>query len=440
MGRALSLLLAGGLGGLLCWVIMEPFAPKSFVSDAWNTYEPRLAMVAGLLIGLFIGGISGRWQGSRTHAMIGAAVGGILGLIMGPIGIGLGSKIYRAIAGPGAGIVGVNLMTEFVGRSAGWAIFGAFIGVAEGAVGRNVSRAVQGLIGGLLGGGIGGAAFVLTGILTSAATVAAQQTNETGTIPRAVGLVCTGAGIGLLIGIVEAISRQAWVRWEVGRNEGKEWPVDAAQTYIGRDERAHIPLFGDPTLAPHHATILRDRGRYILRDAGTQLGVGLNGQRVTEAELTSGDMIQLGTIQLRFLLKSGQKRRVTAPEYRAAAVPVGGPAPVAAPAPTPSMPTQAFSAVAASPFGILATNGPLSGQRFPVSQPIEVGRESGAILLPFDANVSRRHASLNPSPGGLQVVDLGSTNGTLLNGTRVSQALAKIGDQIQIGQTVFQVV
>jgi pSer/pThr/pTyr-binding forkhead associated (FHA) protein len=52
---------------------------------------------------------------------------------------------------------------------------------------------------------------------------------------------------------------------------------------------------------------------------------------------------------------------------------------------------------------------------------------------------SRRHASFALDAGGLTLTDLGSTNGTLVNGQKVSKASLKIGDIIQIGTTQFRV-
>jgi pSer/pThr/pTyr-binding forkhead associated (FHA) protein len=51
-----------------------------------------------------------------------------------------------------------------------------------------------------------------------------------------------------------------------------------------------------------------------------------------------------------------------------------------------------------------------------------------------------RHARIEPRSGGAWVDDLGSTNGTFLNGARLKRAqLAKAGDVIKIGSTELQV-
>jgi S1-C subfamily serine protease len=67
-----------------------------------------------------------------------------------------------------------------------------------------------------------------------------------------------------------------------------------------------------------------------------------------------------------------------------------------------------------------------------------LGRDEGCdLVLPGDSKVSRRHARLAVGPDGhVQVEDLGSTNGLLLNGRRVRFAALGGRDQIQLGDTV----
>jgi pSer/pThr/pTyr-binding forkhead associated (FHA) protein len=81
----------------------------------------------------------------------------------------------------------------------------------------------------------------------------------------------------------------------------------------------------------------------------------------------------------------------------------------------------------------------LTGQRFEVVQPIEAGREVVGITLGFDSQASRRHASFTPTVAGVQMRDLGSTNGTFVNGQRTMSALLNRGDVVQLGNSTFRV-
>src|SRR4051794_6861123 len=67
-----------------------------------------------------------------------------------------------------------------------------------------------------------------------------------------------------------------------------------------------------------------------------------------------------------------------------------------------------------------------------------IGREAGCDLVIADGKASRRHAALRPLPDGRATLyDLGSSNGTFVNGQRVQSVLLQGGEQIQIGDTVL---
>ena len=71
---------------------------------------------------------------------------------------------------------------------------------------------------------------------------------------------------------------------------------------------------------------------------------------------------------------------------------------------------------------------------------IEIGKLSRCDLKLDDTNVSRRHARIElDKDGKVHIVDLGSTNGTRLNGMRVNKAALNDGDQIEIGITRIRV-
>ncbi len=434
IGRIFFLMVAGATGGLIAWALTEPGAPKNIFDDAaWSVFQRNFAMAAGSMIGGLVGLTSGLYQGSKRHAINGLVAGAVLGLLVGPVGVNLGSAVYNAVAGPARGVAGVGFVVDAAARSVGWAIFGAFLGCAEGAVGRSFKRAIQGSIGGLIGGAIGGIGFVLASQVMAAMATPGAGTQEVGIAGRAVGLICLGGGIGLMIGLVESVARRAWIRLELGRNEGKEWSLDNPTTVIGRSELAHVPLMGDSAVAPEHACIQAHRGQYYLRDLGSPGGITLNGQRVSESMLTSGDSITIGSFRLTFLLKGGQSPRVSAPMAARPVEMTNQVAPVGVSSATVQMPAQT------SAPALVALNGPLAGQRFPVNTALELGRESVSVPLGFDSMASRRHAAVTPSSMGIEVVDLGSTNGTLVNGSKIQAALIRVGDQLQIGSTIFRV-
>jgi signal transduction histidine kinase len=89
---------------------------------------------------------------------------------------------------------------------------------------------------------------------------------------------------------------------------------------------------------------------------------------------------------------------------------------------------------------LLVLQGPDKGRRFELPDaPALIGRESRQLPL-TDNTVSRRHAEMLPLPGndGWQIHDMGSANGSYVNGIRVEQDhVLKLGDQIRVGHTVM---
>ncbi len=80
------------------------------------------------------------------------------------------------------------------------------------------------------------------------------------------------------------------------------------------------------------------------------------------------------------------------------------------------------------------------GAAYGLAEEITVGRaDTCTIGMPDDTFVSQLHARLFRRDGGVFIEDLGSTNGTFLNGRRITapEQVAK-GDRVQIGNTVFE--
>jgi len=68
-----------------------------------------------------------------------------------------------------------------------------------------------------------------------------------------------------------------------------------------------------------------------------------------------------------------------------------------------------------------------------------IGRGRTADMVVAEATISRAHAAIGFDDTGFYVEDLGSTNGTLVNGARIAREALKGGDQIQIGRLVLEV-
>jgi pSer/pThr/pTyr-binding forkhead associated (FHA) protein len=88
---------------------------------------------------------------------------------------------------------------------------------------------------------------------------------------------------------------------------------------------------------------------------------------------------------------------------------------------------------------VVFTSGPLAGRDVEVTASLVLGREAADLLID-DAEVSRRHAALRPAGDALELEDLGSLNGTWVNGTRIQGPVRlELGDRVQLGDTSFEV-
>ena len=88
---------------------------------------------------------------------------------------------------------------------------------------------------------------------------------------------------------------------------------------------------------------------------------------------------------------------------------------------------------------LVVTEGPRTGERFPVATELTLGRENADIVLD-DGEVSRRHAVVRRVDGALEISDASSANGTFVNDARIdgTRRLAD-GDVVRLGKTSLKV-
>ena len=88
---------------------------------------------------------------------------------------------------------------------------------------------------------------------------------------------------------------------------------------------------------------------------------------------------------------------------------------------------------------LVFNEGPLSGRRIEVDAELVLGREDAGLTIE-DEELSRRHAVIRPVDGGIEIEDLGSTNGTYVNGAR-TEGPTRLGggDTVKLGRSVLKV-
>src|SRR5213596_2439465 len=89
-------------------------------------------------------------------------------------------------------------------------------------------------------------------------------------------------------------------------------------------------------------------------------------------------------------------------------------------------------------FKLLSTTGEQSIDLQP-GRNVVVGRAVTSDVPIYDPTISRRHAEVSLTDGGVKVKDAGSSNGTFLNGARVTEAVAAENDVITFGKVAFRV-
>ena len=90
------------------------------------------------------------------------------------------------------------------------------------------------------------------------------------------------------------------------------------------------------------------------------------------------------------------------------------------------------------PF-LIVRSGPRSGERIELIGELVVGREN-ADLTVHDEEVSRRHLAVRPHEDGVELEDLGSTNGTFVDGARLAAVVVvSSGARVTLGETELEI-
>ena len=477
MSRILRYTAAGTLGAIIAWAIIEatglvPSSPRepSYMANF------LIGVLSGLWIGLLLGLAEAAGGMSIRDARRSVIAGALVGAAGGVLGLSFGNAFYgmvRGIAGPGPGEAAPGplwFLLLLIGRGVGWALLGGVIGLSQGLATGSTKKMINGMIGGFLGGGLGGAVFEILVWMNSGGFAIFLPW-----MIRLISFSLTGGAIGLFVGFIEEVTKKAWLMRLVGRNEGKEYTIFKKTTLLGRSETADIAVFGDPDVAERHAMITAQGNRHVIEDLGSFAGTSVNGTKIAKDTLSDGDTIVIG--KTRFLFKDKATARYTqgspstAPSIptsrhicrycgafkdvngncdctvgASTANPASGQTPGAQPTVQPGFfqPGRAAGPLQPAAGGdrgakLTAISGPESGRVFVLKPETQVGRESTKdIPLPADNTVSRYHARVVQEGAGYVLYDMGSTNGTYVNGTRVNRQELGNSDVVQIGNTRFK--
>jgi pSer/pThr/pTyr-binding forkhead associated (FHA) protein len=195
---------------------------------------------------------------------------------------------------------------------------------------------------------------------------------------------------------------------------------------VGSDPQANIVL-DRPGVQPRHCELHVTPGGVMLQvPAGA--AVSVNGRRVDGLiALRPGDSVELEGVQARLASMDA-----TAPlrHQASAAAPVPANDDPGATAVHPVVPRYVLRGIAERAFG----------RTYPLVGPTVLGRAPECGLRLDTPGLSRQHARLLPQEDGVMVEDLGSTNGSFINGRRVQRGLARPGDELAFDRVRFQLL
>ncbi|MGE0708505.1 MAG: FHA domain-containing protein [Planctomycetota bacterium] len=182
---------------------------------------------------------------------------------------------------------------------------------------------------------------------------------------------------------------------------------------VGRSQAADLRL-PDAQVADIHLKVYREGERFTCFDVTGQ-GFLHNDKKTLKAALEVGDVIQLGSHKLRLLSDSITE--------------------------VPSAPAAPAEPVATNGPALLAVKGNDAGKSWPLGHKNVhiLGRGVSTDITIWDIRASRAHCRIDRGEGGgYRISDLNSSNGTTVNGRRITTHELVDGDEVRIGATVLR--
>ena len=212
--------------------------------------------------------------------------------------------------------------------------------------------------------------------------------------------------------------------------DGREYAVGPEPLVFGRDASADVVVSGND-VSRHHAEIQSSGDGYVLHDLSVN-GTYINGQRIGPTQLLArADVIRVGNDEFRFYADAAPAAaprgpRPTPTERGAVQAPVGAGHQLSDT--MHGVPVSDLRGVATPPSAdaiplasLLVRSGAFRGKRLPVRSPVvNIGRADYNDVVISEPSVSTTHAKLQRRDDIWVLSDLGSTNGTFIEGEAVT--------------------
>lgn len=203
--------------------------------------------------------------------------------------------------------------------------------------------------------------------------------------------------------------------------------IDDLPVDIGRKSDNHIVL-EEKNVSRKHAQIIMKEEQYFIMDSGSAGGTKLNGEKVSEKDIHTGDAIEIGDYKLRF--DSGlpdDERTVFETDEET----------VLEEATTLDEDRTMFYEEQEAKLIVIKSE-ILEGEITLEEDEVTMGRDDSVDISIADKRLSREHCKISRDGNDFIISDLGSSNGSFVNGQKVQQKTLENGDKIQVGSNVFE--
>ncbi|QQS02249.1 MAG: ATP-binding cassette domain-containing protein [Austwickia sp.] len=196
---------------------------------------------------------------------------------------------------------------------------------------------------------------------------------------------------------------------------GRSWQLEAGRSYrVGRDPSCEICIPHDEVSRVHAEVFLDPAGGWTIRDGRSLNGLYVAGRRVSDAPLEGPTVVTLSPSPHAPSLRVHRRTDATLPTHRP--------------------PTQVTAGAPLVVGGVLAGESPGAG-----AAPVTIGRAPDNSVVVDDLLVSRHHLRATPVREGFRIEDLGSRNGSYVNGTPITSCTLRPGDRLTVGHLEFRI-
>lgn len=290
---------------VLCHYLVDAPPPQSareasITLDQLQVRSIAASLLVFPLVGGFIGLGIGAADGLVCRLLRRAVLAGFVGLLVGFIGAFITSILANLVYAPinalamkqmgdsMHSLTPTGFLLQMMGRALAWGLAGMAMGLGQGLALRSSRLAIYGFLGGIVGGLLGGLLFDPIDLILLGMDKPSAHWS------RLVGFACIGAFVGAMIGIVELLARDSWLRMTEGPLAGKEFLLFKDVLHIGSSPRSDIYLFNDELVNGHHATLRAVGDDCELEAIANDNPTMLNGRPVRRSRLRHGDRITIG--------------------------------------------------------------------------------------------------------------------------------------------------